>query len=1187
LADSRNGRIGIGFLVGGVGVVSDSESTVVLCPKIPDDFRRTDEPELTSGGSAMRLRMVRHFGRVCVLLVAGLTATFAFGQNANTGEIKGTVQDSSGAVVEGVKVTITNVGTGVSIVSATNAAGIYDVPSVPTGLYTVTFSKAGFKEFVRKGVTLEIQTIAVDCTLQVGSINEQMVVIAETPLVETETSDQRVELNTHAIEAAPIVGADWRAEMIQLIPGVNTGGGAGEANGQAAGVNGTQSYNIMFLSDGGPATAPRDFNGSNFYMPVDAIEEVSINSANAPPQYGGGLTSVNVITKSGTNHWHGSGYEYIQNTAFNSRNYFDPAPDVKSVEHWNTYGGSLGGPIIKNKLFFFFLYQRNPSSYPTAAMAAGDFYGVSGYNTNPAFINPTTGVLLAPIDPVSSKLQTYFPAATAHGWLAGCPGPVNVSASTPQTCPTVNNFVFNGSSPNTDTWYTGKADYDISSKQRLSFSFNYFPTTTSYVPADPLFPNDATAYEQGKTDNLTAQLSHVYTISPTVLNEFHVSASRELDKYVPPSLGKNDPTTLGLEPAYGTNAPANVFPHVGIDEGAGVGMMNLGAGICSSCNGNIDATLGEGIYAVSDVLTLIHGKHTIKVGGEYDRLYQNYTSWGDIDSGHFEFNGSVTGIPYADFLSGNPYGWFVFEADPTSAHMQGAALFASDDFKVTPHLTLNLGLRWGMQTGWGVSKNLFGNYDPVIPDPTQYNGAYPGGILFGGQSDKANGGSIGNLSAIQNGDYKEFAPRIGFAWSARDKWVIRGSYGIFDAPRDAENYTDGALGLGFNPHNNGNGGYTFGSSAFPLSVGPPAGTVIFPTVQTLSSTFANYSSAEFYPRSMPTVYVQQFLLGVQREFARGLLLDTSYVYTRGKNLNFATDINQATTPGSTAVGGFECTSFYHCGNPNPVFNSISAQYYDGYSNYNALQVRLQKRMTYGLSAQLNYAWSKSLDTGTGNGHGSGIDVYQNAYTPSLNYGPSDFNAANTLVGQITYEVPFGHGRQFALHGPLDQIAGGWRVSSLFQWHGGVPFTPVIQGSVAGGIDPGLTPAFNAGSTLYPEQVGDPGVSHRSHAMWFNPAAFANPADGTFGSTHRNTLVGPGFANVNLSIAKEFPLHEAIALEIRGDMYDVFNHINWSNPDANVGYSGGVLADSTAGQVTTPINFGIDARIIQLGAHLRF
>jgi hypothetical protein len=1142
----------------------------------------------------MRLGMVRHFGRICMLLVAGLTAMLAFGQNANTGEIRGTVQDSTGAVVGGVKVTITNVETGVNIVSATNSDGIYDVPSVPTGLYTVTFSKQGFKDFVRKGLTLEIQTIAVDGTLQVGNASEQVIVTAETPLVETETSDQRVDLDTAAIRAAPIVGTDWRAEMIQLIPGVNVGaGGAGEANGQTAGVNGTQGYNVMFLVDGGPATAPRDFNGSNFYMPVDAIGEVSINSANAPPQYGGGLTSVNVGTKPGTNHWHGSGYEYIQNTALNSREFFDPAPDVKSVEHWNTYGGSIGGPVIKNKLFFFFLYQRNPSSsptsglytYPTAAMEAGDFFGVSGA-TGSAF-NPATGQLLATQDPVALKLQGYFPGASAHGWVAGCPGPANVSASTPQTCPIINNFVFNGSSPNTDTWYTGRADYNISSKQRVFFSFSYFPTTTSYVPADPLFPNDATAYEVGKTDNLNAQVSDVYTFSSSVLNEFHLSASRELDKYKPPSLGKNDPATLGLEPAYGTNAPANVFPHVGIDEGAGVGQMNLGAGICSTCNGNIDATLGEGTYAVSDVLTLIHGKHVIKVGGEYDRLYQNYTSWGDLDSGHFEFNGSVTGIPYADFLSGNVYGWYVYEADPTSAHMKGAALFASDDFKVSKRLTLNLGFRWGMQTGWSVSNNFFGNYDPVIPDPTQYGGAYPGGILFGGQSDKSFGGSIGKLSAIQNGDYKEFAPRIGFAWSPRDKWVLRGSFGIFDAPRDAENYTDGALGLGFNPHNQGGGGYTNGSSAFPLSVGPSPGTVIFPTVQTLSSTFANYSSAEYYPRSMPTVYVEQFLLGVQREFGRGLMLDTSYVYTRGRNLNFATDIDQAAAPGSTAVGGFECTSFYHCGNPNPVFNSISAQYYDGYSNYNALQLRLQKRMSYGLSFQLNYAWSKSLDTGTGNGHGSGIDIYQNAYTPSANYGLSDFNAANTLIGQITYELPFGRGRQFVLHGPLDQIAGGWRLSSLFQWHGGVPFTPVIQGSIADGIDPGLTPAFNAGSMLYPEQIGDPSVSHRSHAMWFNPAAFANPADGTFGDTQRNTLTGPGFANVNLSIAKEFPIHEAIALEIRADMFDVFNHINWANPDANVGYSGGVLADSTAGQVTTPINFGIDARIIQLGTHIRF
>jgi len=1156
---------------------------------------------------------IRHIGRIALLLAAGLSVSLAFGQNANTGEIRGTVQDSTGAVLEGVKVTITNVDTGVSQVSSTTSAGVYDVPSVPTGSYTITFSKAGFKDLVRKGITLQIQTIGVDATLQVGSISEQIIVTEDSPLLETETSDQHVSLNAEAVSTAPIVGTDWRAEMIQLIPGANTGGGAGEINGQGVGVNGTQSYNINFLSDGGPGTAPRDFNGSNYYMPVDAIGEVTINSANANVQYGSGLTSINVSTKSGTNQWHGSVYEYIQNTALNSRAFNNPT-GPKSVEHWNTYGGSVGGPVIKNKLFFFFLYQHNPSStpttglysYPTAAEQAGDFYGIPGA-TGESF--SASGILLAPVDSVASKLQGYFPAANARGWAPGCPGPVNVSASTPQTCiitsgPNAgqqlltNNFIFNGSSPNTDTWYTGKADYNISTKQRLSFSFNYFPTTSSYVPADPLFPSDASAYEQGKTDDLTSQISDVYAISPTVVNEFRIGASRELDKYKPPSLGKNDPQTLGLEPTYGTNAPANVFPRVTIDSGATAGQTNLGAGI--SGNGNIDATLGEGTYTVSDVLTLIRGRHTIKVGGEYDRFYQNYTSWGDLDSGHFEFNGGVTGIPYADFLAGDVFGWYVSEADPTSAHMWSSALFASDDLKVSSRLTLNVGLRWQIQSGWGVKNNLFGNYDPFLPNPAD-GGIYRGAILFGGQGDTVYGGPTTNMTTIQNADYKEFAPRIGVAWSPRDNWSIRASYGIFDAPRDAENYTDNSLGLGFNPHQVGPNGYNNGSAAFQLAAGPPAGTmVVFPTLQTLSSTINNFGYTAYYPRSMPTVYNQTFLFSVQHDFAHGTLLDTSYVYTRGRNLNFATDIDQAPT---SLLG---CNG-YHCGNPNPIFNTIQAQIYDGYSNYNALQLRLQKRMSYGLSYQVNYAWSKWLDTGTGGGHGSGIDVYQNAYNPAANYGLSDANATNTLVGQVLYELPFGHGRKFALRGPIDQIAGGWRVSTLFQWHGGVPFTPVIQGSTLGdALDPGLQPSLSNGSTLYPDVVGSPSVSHRSNATWFNPAAFANPAPGTFGDAHRNTLIGPSFTNVDFSLAKEFPIHEAIALEIRADMFDVFNHINWANPDANVGIgcstslatppafgcpvdshgNPGVpqLADGTAGTVTNTVG---GTRIIQLGAHIRF
>jgi hypothetical protein len=328
---------------------------------------------------------------------------------------------------------------------------------------------------------------------------------------------------------------------------------------------------------------------------------------------------------------------------------------------------------------------------------------------------------------------------------------------------------------------------------------------------------------------------------------------------------------------------------------------------------------------------------------------------------------------------------------------------------------------------------------------------------------------------------------------------------------------------------------------------------------------------------MPTDYVQEALISVQHELAGGILIDASYVYTHGTNLNFATNINQA------PVSELGCTG-YNCGNPNPIFNSIAAQTYDGWSNYDALQLRFQKRMSHGVAFQVNYSWAKSLDTGTGNGHGSGVDIYQNAYSPAANYGLSDFNATGTLIGQVVYELPFGSGRQFALHGVADQILGGWRVSSVFQWHTGTPFTPVIQGSVADGIDPGLDSSLSAGSTLYPEVVGNPHVSDPSRHEWFNPAAYANPAYGTFGDSGRMTLIGPHFFNADFSVGKKFSFREKVHLEIRADMFNVFNHVNYANPDANVGYVNGALADTTSGTITGPAG---GQRIIQVGAHFTF
>ncbi|HUJ29713.1 MAG TPA: TonB-dependent receptor [Candidatus Acidoferrum sp.] len=1155
--------------------------------------------------------MRRKFGKyvgICLFLalIAGLAPRVASAQNANSGELKGSVSDPSGALMPGVAVKITNDLTGVVTPTTTNQAGLYDVPFLAPGNYTITFSKQGFRDFVRSGIVLQITTLEIDATLQVGVSTQEIVVNAAPPLVETETSDQHLDIDAQAVSSAPITGTDWRGELTQLIPGVNPGlYGGSSAGGQGVGINGTQAYNMNFMIDGSAATAPRDYNSSNFYMPLDSMSEVSINSSNAPAQYGNGLAAINVITKSGTNQWHGDIFEYNQNTVFNARSVGNPAPEPKNVEHWNNYGGSVGGPILRDKLFFFFTYQRNPSAtpvtgnyyYPTAAMQAGDFYGMPGMN---AGFFDANGILQGTYSTVASNLQKSIQAISSSGWIAGCPGPANVGPTVAQTCnvaPGTNyNYIFNGSSPNRGTWYTGRVDYNLSSSQRLSFTFNYFPTLATFVPADPLYPNDASAIAQGNNYNLSGQLSHVWTISSNLVNEFRIGEARELDKYKPWSLGKNDPTSLGLEPAYGSNVPpdANLFPHITIDSGSTEYATALGAG---TGNGNIDAILGDGTFNTSDVLTLVHGRHTIKVGGEYDRLYQNYTSWGDLDSGHFEFSGAYTGIPYADFLSGDVYSWHVQEYVPTSIHSWTSALFATDDFRISRNITLNLGLRWQMISGWGVKHNLFGIFDPNLPNSWNA-GAFNGAILFGGQSDKAYG--VSNLNTIENGVYKEFAPRVGIAWSPRPNWSVRASYGIFDAPRDADIYgggNGGTLGLGLNPFSPYLG-YSSSTPAFSLDVGPPASTVQYPTLATSTPEVENGGYIAFYPRSMPISYIQEFLFSVQHEFPGSVLLDSSYVYTRGTNLNFTTDWDAATESNLGCTGGW-----YAC-NPNPNFPYIAGMIYDGWSNYNALQFRVQKRMSYGLQFQANYAFSKSLDTGTSRGWGSGgVDVYQNAYSPLANYAASATDLRHFIAGQVLYELPFGRGRQHALNGVLDQIAGGWRVSSVLQWHTGLPFTPVIGDSTTESM---LTPAMSIcwSCTLFPVRVGSAAVSgQKAPGNWFSPAAFADPAAASFGDNLRNSLYGPSFFNMDFSIGKTFNITERFKLEFRADAYNFLNHVDYGNPDANVTYlcyptSGAGtlppcgagytlrLVDGAAGTIS-PTDVANSARVFQLGAKFFF
>src|ERR1700728_4021152 len=319
-----------------------------------------------------------------VLVIASVLAigNSAIGQNANSGEIKGTVTDSSNAVIAGANVSILNVQTGVVINTVTNGAGIYDVPSVPLGNYTITFARQGFKDLVREGITLQLTTIGIDATLQVGAATEKITVTAAAPLLQTEDASQNTNFDEREVKNAPTVGGIWYNELTNELPGVN-GGGSQDPSGQGIGVNGTQGYSGNFLIEGSTATQPRDQNASDNYPPVDA------QTGNFGAQYGNGVAAFNVIMKSGTNQWHGTLFEFDQNNDFNARGFFQRTGAV-APEHWHEFGGSVGGPILKDKLFFYFTYQRNPSVTSGSYFATVPTRGANGTTNMEAGCFPTT-----------------------------------------------------------------------------------------------------------------------------------------------------------------------------------------------------------------------------------------------------------------------------------------------------------------------------------------------------------------------------------------------------------------------------------------------------------------------------------------------------------------------------------------------------------------------------------------------------------------------------------------------------------------------------------------------------------------------------------------------------------------------------------------------------------------------------
>lgn len=1079
---------------------------------------------------------------VMVLLLAFVAAGthYAVAQNANSGEIKGTVTDTTGAVIPDVQVTIENVQTGIVIHTATDGDGVYDVPSISPGEYSITFAKPGFSSAVRNGITLHVATIAINAMLKVGAATQKVVVTAATPLLQTESSGQSMYFNAKQVQDAPVVGGIWYTELTNELPGVNGGGGQ-DASGQGIGVNGTQGYSGTFLIEGSIATEPRDSNASDNYPPIDAISEVNVQTSNFGAQYGGGVANFNVILKSGSNHFHGSVFEFTQNSGLDARNYFNRPPNPVAPLTWNEFGGSIGGPLIRNKLFFFFTYQDNPNTssqtYTTTVPTQGQM-GTTNMDAGcfpTKVINPNTGqpypgnCITSGFDPVALNIQKYFPAPNLPGY--------------------VNNYSVVQSNPSTSQWYVGKLDYTPTERQHISGSYMVYPI--SLVNSVDAFCSLGFDCTKGNNYNEDAQISDVWTINPHMVNDAHIGGVRELDKYIPPTYGKGYPTKLGLEPTYGTNAPGDIFPGISISNGGGIGSISI--------NGGVHAKLADGSIVASDVLTLIKGKHTLKLGGEYDRSYQNYTSWGDVSSGNFVFDGVSTGVPYADFLLGEVYGWYVYEYAETGARSRSGAAFLQDNYQATQHLALNVGLRYRFQGGWSEVQNRWGTFNPDILNTGQYAPANTyGAMSYGGQDGRKN---------IQN-SVNEWQPRVGLSWSPLQNWAFRASYGVTAPPWAVDPYS-AAYGIGLNPQ--GSKGYG-SSAAFLLKNGPGSGAVIFPKLSNLSDSQYNYQNVSYYPRSRPITYYQEALLSIQHQLPGQMLIDVSYVFTKGTHLGFSRDINQVPQKDMT-----QYTNCYNSPTAYPLFCSIDGVLFDGYSNYNALQLRVQKRYSHGLSFIFNYAYSKTMDTGTGSGNDAGVDVWQNAFNVADNYGLSTLDTKNMINGSVTYELPFGQGRAVNLHGVANEALGGWRVTGVFQLHSGIPFT-VATSDNGQDLSGSAANQCGCGYSWLPNVVGNPNVSNPSPSEWFNTAAFATPTPGTFGNERRNTLIGPAWRDLDLSLGKTFHVRRGMQFELRADSFNVLNHPNFGQPSTatGTGVVGGGVITSASG-----------ARSMQVGGRFTF
>jgi hypothetical protein len=1081
---------------------------------------------------------------IYILTLLALTAA----AQLPTAKITGIVTDTTGANVVGADVEAQNTATGIVSKTVTNESGDYTFPVLSPGHYALLVRKAGFESINRSGIELVVSQVArIDFSLKVGSTQETVEVKAAIPLLDNATASLGQVIDTRAVSDLPLNGRNF-LQLAKLSTGVlETKQGDRTKDGGGFIANGVRAQLNNFLLDGvdnnSKVLDQQNSSPVAVQPSVDAVQEFKVETNNYSAEYGYSAGAVvNASLKGGGNQIHGDAFEFLRNNVFDARNYFASPTQPKPVLQRNQYGGTLGGPIVKNRAFLFGSFEQTRendgityvTTVPTAAMKTGNFTG------QPAIFDPNTTMSLgggaykrtqftgnqipgSQFDPAAAKLLALFPAPTS-------PGAANNYTVSPTENIKTNRFDF-------------RHDLQLSEKDNLFARYSYFTYDYRYPgPFEaPLIGSTTFQNSVKATTGNAAGLGETHSFSPRVVNEFRAGYNRIQDVLTP-------------------------FVQDYIDDQYGLGGIPRQPGVAGLPSITISGTttIGEASFlpnskisetaTLQDNLSFQAGNHSLKFGGSY-RFVRSWFAISSNARGNYTFNGGftqnpqnrgATGSGLADFMLGIPSTGSISNFTQGDLRYRYWGGFIQDDWKATSKLTINAGLRYELWTQPVERHNNQANFYLADRKLAYAFNNVPAGVPASAVENVPL--DIDTRSLLKT-SHTNFAPRLGFAYQAAPSLVVRGGAGIF--------YADSPF-VGASGRLVANPPYAIANSYATDNITPILGlSTGFPAGAVTAVNFNSTNLVTFAP-DLQNGSVYHWSMGAQKQ-AGQYVFDVNYVGTRAVKLPLGYNANQALAgPGSVASR-----------RPYQGFNDITQQISMGYSRYNALEARAERRYSNGLSLLVSYTYSKSLDNG---GEQLVGDLsLRNVNNVDQEYSLSTGDMRHRFVSSVLYDLPFGHGRRFDIANPLlNAVAGGWQVNTIVTVHSGQPFTPLL----------GVSSANTGAARPSVLRDGNLPSDQRTVQNWFDKTAFYSPAQYLYGDAGRDILIAPGAANVDFSTFKRFSLarlREATELQVRAEFFNFFNHPQFGVPNNRVDIAQGASITT----LSTPM------RQMQFGVKLLF